>query len=107
MRIKAIIMLSSMLLAGMMVTIPELGGDKNRAELEAIVDNYSECALWKNHQQQKPGIKINDSGLLLSSIIALYCGLARNRNNWVPAAISILAGMKFQIRGGLHSGQTH
>ena len=40
MRIKAIIMLSSMLLAGMMVTIPELGGDTNRAELEAIVDDY-------------------------------------------------------------------
>ena len=40
MRIKTIIMLSSTLLAGMLVTIPELGGDTNRAELEAIVDDY-------------------------------------------------------------------
>lgn len=40
MRIEAIIMLSSMLLAGMMGTIPNLGGDTNRAELEAMVNDY-------------------------------------------------------------------
>jgi hypothetical protein len=40
MRIKAIIMLSSMVVAGMMVTIPNLGGDTNSAELEAIVNDY-------------------------------------------------------------------
>jgi hypothetical protein len=40
MRIKAIMMLASMVMAGMMVTVPALGGDTNRAELEAIVNDY-------------------------------------------------------------------
>jgi hypothetical protein len=40
MKIKAIIMLSSMVLAGMMVTVSTLGGDTKRAALEAIVNDY-------------------------------------------------------------------
>jgi len=40
MKIKAIIMLSSMVMAGMLVTVSTLGGDTNRAALEAIVNDY-------------------------------------------------------------------
>jgi hypothetical protein len=40
MKIKAIIMLSSMVMAGMVVTISTLGGDTNHASLEAIVNDY-------------------------------------------------------------------
>ncbi|MEJ2727235.1 MAG: hypothetical protein P8185_01780 [Deltaproteobacteria bacterium] len=40
MKIKAIIMLSSMVMAAMMVTVPDLNGETNRAELEAIVNDY-------------------------------------------------------------------
>ena len=40
MKIKAIIMLSSMVMGGMMVTVSTLGGDTNRAALEVIVNDY-------------------------------------------------------------------
>jgi hypothetical protein len=40
MKLKAIIMLSAMVVAGMMVTAPARGGESNRASLEAIVDDY-------------------------------------------------------------------
>jgi hypothetical protein len=40
MKIKAIIMLSSMVMAGMMVMVPDLNGETNRADLEAIVNDY-------------------------------------------------------------------
>ena len=40
MKIKAIIMLSSMVMAAMMVTVPDLTGEANRAELEVIVNDY-------------------------------------------------------------------
>lgn len=40
MKLKAIIVLSAMVIAGMMVTSPAMGGETNRAELEAIVDDY-------------------------------------------------------------------
>ena len=40
MKIKAFMMLSSMIMAGMMVTVSTLGGDTNRAALETIVNDY-------------------------------------------------------------------
>lgn len=40
MKIKAILMLSSMVMAGMVVTVSTLGGDTNRAALEAIANDY-------------------------------------------------------------------
>jgi len=40
MKIKAIIILSSMVMAAMMVTVSTLGGDTNRAALEAVVNDY-------------------------------------------------------------------
>ncbi len=40
MKIKAILMLSVMVAAGIMLTGPALGGETNRASLEAIVDEY-------------------------------------------------------------------
>ena len=44
MKIKAILVLSAMVAAGMMLTVPALGGENNRAELEAIVEDYiSNC----------------------------------------------------------------
>ena len=40
MKLKAIVVLSAMVIAGMMVTGPAMGGETNRAELEAIMDKY-------------------------------------------------------------------
>ena len=44
MKIKAIFILSAMVAAGMMLTVPALGDESHRAELEAIVEAYiSKC----------------------------------------------------------------
>ena len=40
MKINAILILSSMVMAGMVVTVSTLGGDTNRAALEALVNDY-------------------------------------------------------------------
>ena len=40
MKTKAIMILSAMVMVGLMLTGPALGGESNRAELEAIVDDY-------------------------------------------------------------------
>lgn len=48
MKIKAIIMLSSMVMAAMMVTVPDLTGETKRTKLEAIVNDYIAACVAKS-----------------------------------------------------------
>jgi hypothetical protein len=64
MKIKAIIMLSSMVMAGMMVTVSTLGVDTNRAALEVIINDYiaaceAKSAMFDSRSKNIQRIAVN------------------------------------------------
>jgi len=72
MKIIAIIMLSVMVVAGMMVTGPALGGETNRAELEAIVDDYISACEAKSAMLNSSSENIRQAAIR-SCLRATFC----------------------------------
>lgn len=64
MKFKAIIVLSAMVVAGMMVTGPAFGGETHRAELEAIVDDYISACEAKSAMLNSSSEKIRRAAML-------------------------------------------
>lgn len=72
MKIKAIIMLSVMVMAGMMAKGPALGGETNRASLEAIVNNYISACEAKSAMLNSSSENIRRAAML-SCLRATFC----------------------------------
>ncbi len=76
MRIKAIFILSAMVAAGMMLTVPALSDETNRAELEAIVDNYIAACEAKSAMLDSRSEKLRRSAMR-SCLKATFCRTSR------------------------------
>ncbi len=77
MKLKAIIVLLAMAIAGMMVTGPAIGGETNRAELEAIVDDYISACEAKSAMLNSGSENIRRAAML-SCLRATFCRKARS-----------------------------
>ena len=71
MKIKAIIILSAMVIAGMIMAGPAAGGD-NRVELEAIVDDYIAACEAKSAMLNSSSENIRRAAML-SCLRATFC----------------------------------
>jgi hypothetical protein len=76
MRIKAIFILSAMIAAGMMLTVPALSGETHRAELEAIVDNYIAACEAKSAMLNSRSENIRRSAMR-ACLRATFCRTSR------------------------------
>ena len=77
MRLQAIIMLSAMVIAGMMATGPAMGGETNRADLEAIVDAYISACEAKSAMLNSSSENIRRAAML-SCLRATFCRKSRS-----------------------------
>ncbi|MDJ0984207.1 MAG: hypothetical protein QNJ26_01590 [Desulfobacterales bacterium] len=64
MNTKMMIILSAMVMAGMMVTAPALGGETDRARLEVIVDEYISACEAKSAMLNSSSEKIRRAAML-------------------------------------------
>jgi len=76
MRIKAILILSAMIAAGMMLTVPALSGETHRAELEAIVDKYIAACEAKSAMLDSRSENIRRSAMR-ACLRATFCRTSR------------------------------
>lgn len=72
MRIIAIMIISAMVMAGLMLTGPALGGEINRAELEAIVDDYISACEAKSAMLNSSSKNIRRAAIR-SCLRATFC----------------------------------
>jgi hypothetical protein len=78
MKIKAIMILSAMVIAGMMVKGPALGDETNRAHLEAIVDNYISACEAKSEMLNSGSENIRRAAML-SCLRATFCRKSKSK----------------------------
>ncbi len=72
MKTIAIMILSAMVMVGLMLTGPALGGESNRAELEAIVDDYISASEAKSAMLNSSSENIRQAAIR-SCLRATFC----------------------------------
>ena len=72
MKLKAIIVLSAMVMAGLMLTGPVVSGETNRASLKAIVDEYISACEAKSAMLDSSSVNIRRAAML-SCLRATFC----------------------------------
>ena len=72
MKLKAIIVLSAMVMAGLMLTGPAVSGENNRASLEAIVDEYISACEAKSAMLNSSSVNIRRAAML-ACLRATFC----------------------------------
>ncbi|MGD8342579.1 MAG: hypothetical protein PVI38_01555 [Desulfobacterales bacterium] len=72
MKRKAIKVLSAMVLTGLMLTGPVVGGETNRTSLEAIVDEYISACEAKSAMLNSSSLNIRRAAML-SCLRATFC----------------------------------
>ncbi len=77
MKINAIIMLSVMVMVGMMLTGPARGGETDRAELEAIVDDYISACEAKSAMLNSSSKNIRRAAMR-SCLRAMFCRTSKD-----------------------------
>lgn len=77
MKITAIIMLSVMVGAGIMLTGPALGGETNRASLEAIVDDYIAVCERKSAMLDSSSVNIRRDAMQ-ACLRATFCRVSKS-----------------------------
>ncbi|MGD1969132.1 MAG: hypothetical protein PVF86_16700 [Desulfobacterales bacterium] len=77
MKIKTIIMLLVMVGAGMMLNGPALGGETNRAHLEAIVDDYIAACERKSAMLDSSSANIRRDAML-ACLRATFCRTSKD-----------------------------
>ncbi|MGD9285059.1 MAG: hypothetical protein PVG68_15425, partial [Desulfobacterales bacterium] len=77
MKIKTIIMLLVMVGAGMMLNGPALGGETNRAHLEAIVDDYIAACERKSAMLDSSSANIQRDAML-ACLRATFCRTSKD-----------------------------
>jgi hypothetical protein len=76
MKIKAIFILSAIIVAGMILAVQALSGETNRAELEAIVDDYIGNCEAKSAMLDSRSEKIRRDAML-ACLRATFCRALR------------------------------
>ena len=76
MKIKAIFILSAMVVAGMMLTVPALSGEIHRADLEVIVDKYIAACEAKSAMLDSRSENIRRSAMR-ACLRATFCRTSR------------------------------
>lgn len=72
MKVKAIIVLSAMVMAGLMMTGPVASGETNRAGLEAIVEKYISACEAKSAMLNSSSVNIRQAAVL-ACLRATFC----------------------------------
>ncbi|MGD8303041.1 MAG: hypothetical protein PVI55_11530 [Desulfobacterales bacterium] len=72
MKRKAIMVLSAMVMAGLMLTGPVVSGEINRMSLEAIVDQYISACEAKSAMLDSSSVNIRQAAML-SCLRATFC----------------------------------